>query len=71
MRVTWPGLRLKLGWAGDCGRSSYSSTFDSLATMVLEDKVSKTLAWYDNGWGYANRVVDMIQRFGELEEEAA
>jgi glyceraldehyde 3-phosphate dehydrogenase len=57
--------------SGDIIRSPYSSTFDSLATMVLDEKISKTLAWYDNGWGYANRVVDLIQRFGELEEEAA
>ena len=56
--------------SGDIVRSPYSSIFDSLATMVLDDKISKTLSWYDNGWGYANRVVDLIQRFGELEEEA-
>ena len=42
-----------------------------MATMVLEDKVSKTLAWYDNGWGYAHRVVDLIRRFRELDKEAA
>jgi len=33
--------------------------------------VSKTLAWYDNGWGYAHRVVDLINRFTEMEKEAA
>ena len=49
----------------------YSSTFDSQATMVLGDRVSKTLAWYDNGWGYAHRVVDLIGRFQELDREAA
>jgi glyceraldehyde 3-phosphate dehydrogenase len=57
--------------SSDIVRSSYSGTFDSLATMVLEERVSKTLVWYDNGWGYANRVVDLIGRFAELEEEAA
>ena len=53
--------------------SPYSSTFDSQATMVLGDNVSKTLAWYDNGWGYAHRVVDLIYLLAELEggEEAA
>jgi len=57
--------------SGDILRSPYSSTFDSLATMVLNERVSKTLAWYDNGWGYANRVVDLIRRFAEFGREAA
>jgi len=57
--------------SSDIVRSSYSGTFDSLATMVLNDRVSKTLVWYDNGWGYANRVVDLIGRFAELGKEAA
>jgi len=55
----------------DILRSRYSSTFDSLATMVLGDNVSKTLAWYDNGFGYANRVVDLIQHFASIDVEAA
>jgi len=57
--------------SSDIVRLPYSSTFDSLATMVLGDKVSKTLAWYDNGWGYAHRVVDLISRFAQFDEEAA
>jgi len=57
--------------SSDIIRSPYSATFDSLATMVMGDHVSKTLAWYDNGWGYAHRVIDLINRFTELEKEAA
>jgi glyceraldehyde 3-phosphate dehydrogenase len=57
--------------SSDIVRSPYSSTFDSLATMVLGDSVSKTLAWYDNGWGYAHRVVDLVARFASMTEEAA
>jgi glyceraldehyde 3-phosphate dehydrogenase len=57
--------------SSDILRLPYSSTFDSLATMVLEERVSKTLAWYDNGWGYAHRVVDLIRRFKEMNREAA
>ena len=53
--------------SSDIIRSEVSSTFDSLATMVLGDKVSKTLAWFDNGWGYAHRVVDLIRRFEKLD----
>jgi len=58
--------------SSDIIRSPYSSTFDSLATMVLRDRVSKTLSWYDNGWGYAHRVVDLIRCWMKLDlEEAA
>lgn len=55
----------------DIVRSPYSSTFDSLATMVLGDKVSKTLSWYDNGWGYAHRVVDLIRILGAFDGAGA
>jgi len=51
--------------------SPYSGVFDSLATMVLGSNVSKTLTWFDNGWGYAHRVVDLLRRFAELDKEAA
>ena len=57
--------------SSDIIRSPYSTTFDSLASMVMGDHVSKTLSWYDNGWGYAHRVVDLINRFTEIEKEAA
>jgi glyceraldehyde 3-phosphate dehydrogenase len=57
--------------SSDIIRSPYSSTFDSLATMVLRDRVSKTISWYDNGWGYAHRVVDLMRRFVELDEKEA
>lgn len=50
--------------------STYSGTFDSLATMVLGEKVSKVLVWFNNGWGYAHRVVDLLQRIERLEKEA-
>jgi len=57
--------------SSDIIRSPYSTTFDSLASMVMGDRVSKTLSWYDNGWGYAHRVVDLINRFTEMAKEAA
>jgi glyceraldehyde 3-phosphate dehydrogenase len=32
----------------------------------------KVMSWYDNEWGYSNRVVDLIERLAEvIEEEAA
>ncbi len=54
--------------SSDIIRSAYSSTFDSQATMILGEKVSKTLAWFDNGWGYAHRVVDLARLFKQMEE---
>ncbi|HZD41135.1 MAG TPA: glyceraldehyde 3-phosphate dehydrogenase NAD-binding domain-containing protein [Terriglobales bacterium] len=48
--------------SSDVKLSPYSSTFDSLATTILGDHMVKTIAWYDNGWGYAHRVVDLIER---------
>lgn len=53
--------------SSDIIRSEASSTFDSLATMVLGEKVSKTLAWFDNGWGYAHRVIDLVRKFEEID----
>lgn len=49
--------------------STYSGTYDSLATMVLGDKVSKTLVWFNNGWSYAHRVVDLLRRFEHLDSQ--
>lgn len=49
----------------------YSGVYDSLATMVLGSNVSKTLTWFDNGWGYAHRVVDLLRRFERFDKEAA
>lgn len=48
-----------------------SGTYDSLATMVLGKNVSKTLTWFDNGWGYSHRVVDLLRCFEQFEKEAA
>lgn len=46
--------------SSDVKQSPYSSTFDAQATAVLGDRLVKTIAWYDNGWGYAHRVIDLI-----------
>jgi glyceraldehyde 3-phosphate dehydrogenase len=46
----------------DIVHSPYSSIFDAPLTMVIDGKLVKVLAWYDNEWGYSNRVVDLAQR---------
>ena len=47
-------------------RTPRSSTPDS--TQVLGGNMVKVLSWYDNEWGYSNRVVDLIVRMAELIE---
>lgn len=44
----------------------HSAVFDSLATSVVGGNLLKTLTWYDNGWGYASRVVELIHRLDAL-----
>jgi len=48
--------------SSDIVTSSYSSVFDSPLTMVIDGKLVKVVSWYDNEWGYSNRVVDLAQR---------
>ncbi len=44
----------------------YSTIFDAGATQVIDGKFVKIMAWYDNEWGYSNRVVDLIGRLAAL-----
>ena len=39
----------------------YSSIYDSRCTKVVSEKYVRTINWYDNEWGYSNRVVDLIR----------
>lgn len=43
----------------DFNGNPHSSIVDALSTMVIEDSLVKVVAWYDNEWGYSNRVVDL------------
>jgi glyceraldehyde 3-phosphate dehydrogenase len=45
----------------DFNGSSYSSIIDGLSTMVIDDTMVKVIAWYDNEWGYSERVVDLAE----------
>ena len=49
----------------------HSGVFDSLATMVLPSGLAKTLTWYDNGWGYAARIVETIGAMASLGDPPA
>jgi glyceraldehyde 3-phosphate dehydrogenase len=37
----------------------HSSTIDALSTMVVDDDMVQIVSWYDNEWGYSNRVLDL------------
>jgi glyceraldehyde 3-phosphate dehydrogenase len=47
----------------------HSSIFDASGTQVLGGNLVKVMSWYDNEWGYSNRVVDLIERLAEVIEE--
>jgi glyceraldehyde 3-phosphate dehydrogenase len=47
--------------SGDYIGSPYSSTFDATLTQVLGDRFAKVFAWYDNEWGFSNRMVELTQ----------
>jgi len=41
--------------------NAHSSIFDSIATMALKGGLVKVISWYDNEWGYSNRLRDLIK----------
>ena len=51
--------------------NSHSSIFDAPFTQVIDGSLVKTLNWYDNEWGYSNRVVDLIDILGKFETGTA
>jgi glyceraldehyde 3-phosphate dehydrogenase len=48
--------------SSDIVSSAFSSIVDSQLTAVIDGTMLKVVAWYDNEWGYSNRVVDLVQR---------
>ena len=38
-----------------------SSIFDSTITQVMGDKFAKVFSWYDNEWGFSNRMIELAQ----------
>jgi glyceraldehyde 3-phosphate dehydrogenase len=50
----------------DLNGSPASSTVDSLETAVLEGKLVRVVSWYDNEWGFSNRMVDTAGAIAKL-----
>ncbi len=50
--------------SSDLVGDAHSCSFDSMLTSVVEDSLVKVIAWYDNEYGYASRVVDLIELVG-------
>src|SRR5664280_1740705 len=48
--------------SSDIVSSPFSSIVDSQLTAVVDGTMLKVVAWYDNEWGYSNRLVDLVQR---------
>jgi len=45
----------------------HSSIFDALSTATQGEGFAKVVSWYDNEWGYSNRVVDLMERLMEID----
>ena len=50
----------------DYNTNPHSAIIDTQSTMVMGDKKVKVIAWYDNEWGYSNRVVEVAAQIGSL-----
>ena len=56
--------------SSDAIGSGNTMVFDTKATMIASNKLLKTIAWFDNGWGFANRILELAEAYtsiGELE----
>jgi glyceraldehyde 3-phosphate dehydrogenase len=55
--------------SSDVVGNPYSSIFDPEFTCVIGNRIVKVLSWYDNEWGYSNRVVDLIRLFKKMDNK--
>jgi len=50
----------------DFNHSAYSANFDSTQTHMVDGRLGRVLAWYDNEWGFSNRMLDTAVAMGKL-----
>lgn len=51
--------------------NEHSAVYDSLATIALPGGLVKTVTWYDNGWGYASRILETARTLGSFDRKEA
>ena len=54
----------------DFNHNAHSSIVDTTFTRSVNPKMHKILAWYDNEWGYSNRILDLIAHVARVKKEA-
>ena len=52
--------------SSDFNHNSHSAIVDLSLTKVIENKMAKVSAWYDNEWGFASRLCDLANYFGKI-----
>lgn len=52
--------------SSDVRTSPHSGVFDSLATMLMEESMVKTVTWFNNGWGYSARIIEVAERMAAM-----
>jgi glyceraldehyde 3-phosphate dehydrogenase len=55
----------------DFNHNPHSSILDTTFTKSVSPRMHKVLAWYDNEWGYSNRILDLIAHVARVKKEAA
>lgn len=48
--------------SSDVRTARVSGVYDSLATVVMDGNLVKTITWFNNGWGYSARIIEVVER---------
>ncbi|HHT4165253.1 TPA: DJ-1/PfpI family protein [Klebsiella pneumoniae] len=69
MQAEFPQIRVEGGplYSSDYQGDPRSSIIDGLSTLVIGGNMVKILAWYDNEWGFSNRLVDLALMMAKRE----
>ena len=52
--------------SSDFNHNPHSATFDATQTQIVAGELVRVLAWYDNEWGFSNRMADTAAAMGRL-----